>query len=101
MYQAGLEFNDLLRDIRYFESDANQMAHYQDFSSRYGNVLRRYENVSDIDNLKGPLNISRKSRISVYSLYEWVKYWCLWVGEMLVYIIPIAFEFYFIVLLLT
>jgi hypothetical protein len=101
MYQSGLDFNDLLRDMRYFESTADRMTHYQDFSIRYGNLLRRYENVSSIDNLQGQININRKNPISISSFGQKFKYWCLYLREMFVYIVPIFFEFSFIYLLVT
>jgi hypothetical protein len=86
MYQSGLEFNDLLRDMRCFEFNADRMTHYQDFSSRYGNILRRYENISPIDNLQGQINIYRKKPLSINSFGQQFKYWCLFLRELVIYI---------------
>jgi hypothetical protein len=102
MYQAGLELNELIRDIRYFDSDSNRMAQYQDLSSRYGNILRRYENVKDIDHLHGQININRnKSEAINLKIIREVKYYFLFLLEMLIYFVPIIFESSFIILLVT
>jgi hypothetical protein len=101
MYQSGLEFNDLLRDTRQFEFDADRMIHYQDFSSRYGNILIRYDNVSPIDNLKGQININRKKPVSISSFTQQLEYLYLSIRGMLIYIISLILEFGFICLLIT
>ncbi|PSB58281.1 SLATT domain-containing protein [Chamaesiphon polymorphus] len=101
MYQSGLDFNDLLRDMRYVESNSDRMTHYQIFSNRYGNILRQYENVSAIDNLQGQININRKKPISISLFGQQLKYCYLYLMELLVYIVPIVFEFSFIYFLIT
>jgi SMODS and SLOG-associating 2TM effector domain family 5 len=98
MYQAGLEFNELIREMRFFEFDNNRMNHYTKFSRRYGNILQRYENVKDIDSIKGQININRKNGIF---MYPQLKYWFLFAMEMIIYLVPILGEFGFIILLMT
>lgn len=101
MYRAGLEFNKLIWEVRCFEFDGNRMDKYDDFSCRYVEILRRHENVSNIDNLKGQININRKTPISINSLINQFEYWCLFSCEMIAYFIAIILEFGFIGLLVT
>jgi SMODS and SLOG-associating 2TM effector domain family 5 len=101
MYQAGLEFNKLIWEVRCFEFDGNRMDKYNDFSYRYVEILRRYENVGNIDNLKGQININRKTTVSINSLMQQLEYWWLFCREMIAYFVAIILEFGFIGLLVT
>jgi SMODS and SLOG-associating 2TM effector domain family 5 len=99
MYQAGLEFNDLIRKMRFFESNTDRMNQYKNFSRCYGIILQRYENVSEIDCVKAQININRQKNTSIHKTYAQFKYWCLFAREMIVYFVPVISEFWFIFLL--
>ena len=98
MHRAGLELNELMREMRYLASDPKKMERYQEFDRAYGAILRRYENVDDIDYVKGKISIIRKEPVP-WALRS--KYWFLFTREMSIYAIALVLEFGFITLLVT
>jgi hypothetical protein len=57
MHRAGLELNELMREMRFHAVHPEKMKHYQDFDRRYGDILQRYENVDEVDYTKGKISI--------------------------------------------
>ena len=98
MHQAGLELNELMREMRYLTNDPKKMERYQEFDRKYSSILQRYENVEDIDYTKGKISIIRKEPVP-WSLRS--KYWFLFTREMSIYAIALVLEFGFIWLLVT
>ena len=119
MHQAGLELNELNREMSFIENQTNFRKYYQDFNKRYTDILKRYENVDDIDHKKTEINkivknikslkiveienseltISHKKRLKheKSSLNELRReYWFQRFLGILIYLIPILFEFGFI-----
>lgn len=95
--RAGVELNELIREMRQFSKDAGKMKRYNAFNERYGDVLRRYENVDEIDYLKSKINITRDKPV------PWIvriEYWFLFAREFTIYSIAFGLEFGFIMLLL-
>ncbi|MCY7336619.1 MAG: SLATT domain-containing protein [Chamaesiphon sp.] len=98
MYQTGLELNELYRDMKQFESNDSRMNHFSKFSRRYSDILRRYENVDDIDYIKGKISRIRDKPIP---LMLQINYYFKLTLEMIIYIIALILEFGFIGLLVT
>ncbi len=42
MHRAGLELNQLMREMRHLVGDPDKMKHYREFDQRYGSILQRY-----------------------------------------------------------
>jgi hypothetical protein len=59
MHRAGLELNELLREMRSHVDEPEKKKHYQDFDRRYSDILQRYENVDEVDYAKGRISIIR------------------------------------------
>jgi hypothetical protein len=98
MHRAGLELNELMREMRSHVGDPEKMKHYQEFDRRYGDILQRYENVDEVDYTKGKISIIRKERV------PWLlrlRYWFLFAREMSIYAIALVLEFGFIARLVT
>jgi hypothetical protein len=98
MHRAGLELNELMREMRFHVGDPQKMKHYQDFDRRYGDILKRYENVDEVDYIKGKISIIRKEPV------PWLlrlRYWFLFARGMSVYAIALVLEFGFIARLVT
>ena len=94
MHHAGLELNELMREMRYLVNDPEgKVRQYRDFDKRYGNILQRYENVDDVDYTKGKISIIRKEPVP-WSLR--FRYWFLFGREMIIYVIALLLEFGFI-----
>jgi hypothetical protein len=105
--------------MSFVENQTNFRKYYQDFNKRYTDILKRYENVDDIDHKKTEINkivknikslkiveienseltISHKKRLKheKSSLNELRReYWFQRFLGILIYLIPILFEFGFI-----
>ncbi|PZV27427.1 MAG: hypothetical protein DCF12_04485 [Snowella sp.] len=105
--------------MSFIENQDNSRKYYQDFNNRYTDILKRYENVDDIDHKKTEINkivkkikslkiveiekseltISHKKRLEYEksSLKKLrIEYWFQRLLGMLIYLIPILFEFGFI-----
>lgn len=98
MYQAGLELNELNRDMKVFKGNADCMKHYCEFNRRYSDILKRYENVDDIDHVKSEISRIRNKPVP-YKLQ--INYYFLLKREILIYIVALILEFGFIGLLVT
>ncbi|MBW4665076.1 MAG: SLATT domain-containing protein [Chroococcus sp. CMT-3BRIN-NPC107] len=98
MYQAGLELNELNRDMKVFKGNADCMKHYCEFNRRYSDILKRYENVDDIDHVKGEISRIRNKLVPCKLQ---INYYFLLGREILIYIVALTLEFGFIGLLVT
>lgn len=58
-HTAGLELNDIVRDMRFHSKDADRMSHYTKFEQRYSDILKRYENTEQIDYLQAKISINK------------------------------------------
>lgn len=99
MHEAGLDLNELLRDMKFAATADDRMKHYQDFAKRYGQVLRRCENNHEIDYIKVQILTACGDSLAV-RLKRRLYYFLLYAKEMCIYAIALVLEFGFIGLLL-
>lgn len=97
MHHAGLELNKLMREMRYFASEADRMSKYRTFDDQYSGILSRFENVDDIDYARAKISTLKDS--APIKLH--IRYWFLFTREMCIYAIALILEFGFIALLVT
>jgi hypothetical protein len=97
MHSAGLELNELLREMRHVTIDADRTSSYKGFDDDYSSILRRFDNVNDIDYTRAKISIQKdEAPIKLH-----FKYWFLFSREMCIYAIAILLEFGFIAFLVT
>ena len=92
MHVAGLDFNNLLRKMR-GNSDAQiQLKEYGEFNRQYDEILRRCENVDDIDYIRGKLNTKKNEPISCLRVRLEIKHLMLLIINFSIYIIALILE---------